>query len=82
MDWSQVKCSELIDRAFVFELARRGHVHVSLSQVSVAIEGGGSLEGLTIPPHCHLEYLYAAQGNTEDRPIATLRYVFEKRSTP
>jgi hypothetical protein len=69
--------SPLIDRDFVFELAKRGKVSLCTAQISVECQEGrdANLDGLVIPPNHHLEYLYV-HGNR-----ATLRFAVEDRGS-
>jgi len=76
---STVTYSDLIDRDFVFELAKRGKVHLTSTQISITVEKEGDLSGLVVPPNTHLEYIYITPGKYEDRHYVTLRWVCEKR---
>lgn len=72
--------SELIDKNFVFELAKRGMVSITSSQISITVKRDGNLNGLVIPPNTHLEFLYVTPGKYDGDETATLRFVCEKRS--
>ena len=79
MSKSNVTYSPLIDKDFVFELAKRGKVHLSSDQISVTVDAqNGDLSGLTLPPHTHLEYLYPKLGKHEGGETATLRFICRK----
>lgn len=67
--------SNLIDKDFVFELAKRGKVSITSDQISIEVDQrGGDLDGLVLPPHTYLEYLYAKPGKYDNQETATLRF--------
>ena len=76
MSKANVTYSPLIDKDFVFELAKRGKVQIFSDQISVECGSQeGDLTGLTIPPNTHLEYLYARRGAHDGHETAILRFV-------
>lgn len=75
--------SPLIDKDFVFELSKRGKVSITSSQITIEMgKGDGNFCELQIPPHTHLEYMYAKAGKHEDQEVAVLRFVCEIRKEP
>lgn len=74
--------SELINKDFVFELAKRGAVQVLSNQIKITCEKNcGDLDGIVIPQHTHLQGLYAKKGAYDNQETATLIFVCEKRTT-
>ncbi len=72
--------SELIDKNFVFDLAKRGAVTVLSNQIKITCSKNcGDLDGIVIPPHTYLQGLYANKGPYENQETATLIFVCEKR---
>jgi hypothetical protein len=73
--------SGLIDRDFVFELAKRGKVSLCSNQISIEVGANdGDLDGLVIPPHTHLQYMHPTIGRYDGHETATLTFVCERRS--
>jgi hypothetical protein len=65
----------LLDRDFVFELAKRGKVSLTSSQITVA-GSEVNLDGIVIPPHIRLEYMYCRHNDREGE--ASLRFVVKR----
>ena len=75
MSWSEsTEYSDAIDKEFVFELAKRGNVHVLSHQVTVESMSGIKFEGLQIPANCELEWAGASPARNEHHPIVKMTF--------
>jgi hypothetical protein len=73
--------SGLIDRDFVFELAKRGKVSLCSNQISIEVGANdGDLDGLLIPPHMTVVSPNGRMHVLQVCETATLTYVCERRS--
>lgn len=64
---------ECVDRNFVFELCKRGHVHVHSSQVTVKDESI-NLKGLAVPKGCELEFVHVVRGERDSQPEVSITF--------
>jgi hypothetical protein len=70
-----VRYSDLIDPAFVFELSKRGRVHLCTSQIIVYCdESGIDLDGIVIPPNTFLQWMVASPGKYDSNATAQLTF--------
>lgn len=67
-----------VDRDFVWELCKRGHVHLLSTQVTVMGETI-ALKGLKIPDGVELEYAYAMTENVGGKRFISLTFDFSQR---
>ena len=67
--------SDRIDRAFVFELAKRGKVRVLSHQVSIEGESV-DLKGIKIPDGVTIDWFGAMPNKDEWHPVARITFNF------
>lgn len=72
---ADVQVSDKIDRAFVFELAKRGSVRVLSNQVCVEGESV-DLSGVAIPQGVTIDWIGAHPTKDEWNPVAKVTFSF------
>ena len=78
-EMAEIGVSDKIDRAFVFELAKRGNVRVLSQQVVLETVDGRSvdLSGLILPAGVTIDWFSARPTKDEWHPIASITFRFE-----
>lgn len=68
---------DCVDREFVWELCKRGHVHVLSSQVTITGESL-DLSGVKIPNGCEVEFVHGIDRGQHQSPLCKITFGWPK----